>query len=504
MMTQGVLSFQYKEDKILPGLTNFGGIGPYLDLAFKLNLPKSIDKHIHLRTGGQGWTDRQIILSLIFLNILGGNFVEDINHLEHDEGLRRLWESAINHLPTPSQRIKNKKRWRKKRERVFPSPTAIFSYLHLLVDQSKVGGKDGISSASDLVQSTQCFLHLNKVFLKQIQKYSPCEIATIDQDATLVPTYKNNAAYCYKHFQAFQPLNTYWFEQDLLIHTEFRHGNVPAGFEELRVFEEALKQLPAGVKKVYLRTDGAGYQWELMDYCELGKNKRFGRIEFAISAEVSPGFKKAALEMEESKWSPICKTDEYDNSVDTGNEWIKLFYVPYRTFRYPEKPEYHFYAVREKYHEDGSEKLDSELPFPTITSKQTGKRYKLFGVITNRNIPGDELILWHRERCGKSEEVHLIQKSDLAGGHLPSKHFAVNSAWWLIMVIAYNLSSAMKKLILDDDFKKSRLKSIRFNIINNIARVVNHSRKLIIQLSDGIDLIINMRRKVLLLGQAPP
>ena len=34
----------------------------------------------------------------------------------------------------------------------------------------------------------------------------------------------------------------------MVLHTEFRDGNVPAGYEQLRVFEEALEALPEGVK----------------------------------------------------------------------------------------------------------------------------------------------------------------------------------------------------------------------------------------------------------------
>ena len=43
-------------------------------------------------------------------------------------------------------------------------------------------------------------------------------------------------------------------------------------------------------------------------------------------------------------------------------------------------------------------------------------RHKLFAVVTNRTLPGDALIRWQRERCGKSEEARAIMKEDLAGG----------------------------------------------------------------------------------------
>jgi len=51
---------------------------------------------------------------------------------------------------------------------------------------------------------------------------------------------KMDALFSYKGFKAYQPLNTWWFEQGIVLHTEFRDGNVPAGFEQLRVFKDAL------------------------------------------------------------------------------------------------------------------------------------------------------------------------------------------------------------------------------------------------------------------------
>jgi hypothetical protein len=64
-----------------------------------------------------------------------------------------------------------------------------------------------------------------------VQKRSPHKHATLDQDATPVATHKADALFSYKHFRAYQALNTYWAEHDLMLHSKFRDGNVPAGFE---------------------------------------------------------------------------------------------------------------------------------------------------------------------------------------------------------------------------------------------------------------------------------
>lgn len=118
-------------------------------------------------------------------------------------------------------------------------------------------------------------------------------------DATIAATMKENALYSYKGEKAYQPLNTYWYERGLILHTEFRDGNVPAGHEQLRVLREALGYLPLWVRKVRLRSDTAGYQHDFKRYCDREENKRFGKIEFAIGADVTPEFRKAVLEVRE-------------------------------------------------------------------------------------------------------------------------------------------------------------------------------------------------------------
>lgn len=86
-------------------------------------------------------------------------------------------------------------------------------------------------------------------------------------------TTKRDALYSYKGYKACQLLNTWWAEQGLLLHKEFRDRNVPAGYEQLRLLKEALALLLEGAEKVRLRSDMAGYQHDLMQYCAKRKHE---------------------------------------------------------------------------------------------------------------------------------------------------------------------------------------------------------------------------------------
>jgi len=137
--------------------------------------------------------------------------------------------------------------------------------------------------------------------------------------------------------------------------------------------------------------------------------------------------------------------------------------------------------------------LFGSLGFPAITAKKTAKR---------THFKAD----WYWQRCGKSEEAHGVMKNDLAGGKLPSGSFGENAAWWWCMILAFNLNALMKGLVLRGEWKKKRIKAIRYGIINIPARIIRHSRELIIQLSKGhpsFTLLNNARERLMELGCVP-
>lgn len=497
-MAQGLLPFQYEIEKRDGGMTALAGLPSYVELAHALGLGRIISHNVEARQGDQGWTDEQMVMSLVYVNLSGGDCVDDLRILEGDEGLCRLLREVEDWGRTGSERRALRRRWRKDRTRTVPSPTAMREYLERFHDPEQERLRvPHTAFIPGTTKPLEGLVWANADFVAGVQRRAPEKTATLDMDATIVETHKREALYCYKKHKAYQPLNIYWSEQGIVVLSEFRDGNVSANFDLLRPFEQALELLPAGVEKVYLRSDAAGYQGDLLKYCAEGKNKRFGVIEFAVGVDVTAEFKKAVREVAEADWRPLPK-----ESGGRVQEYAEVCFVPRLVGAKKHGPVYRYLAIREPLEQPMLPGMDGQLSFPFQTMDWGGMKYKVTGVVTNRDLPGDEVIGWYRERCGKSEEAHSIMKEDLAGGKLPSGLFGANAAWWQIMILAFNLNVAMKRLVLGGDWVNRRMKAIRFWLINLPGRVLEHGRQLFVRLTGGHpsnEILFEARRRMVCL-----
>jgi len=69
-MSQGVLPFKYEIEKNKTGMTALGGLPVYMDMFHVMRLKQSIEEHLSVRKASQGWTDSQVVTSLIMLNLV--------------------------------------------------------------------------------------------------------------------------------------------------------------------------------------------------------------------------------------------------------------------------------------------------------------------------------------------------------------------------------------------------------------------------------------------------
>ena len=70
-MPQGVLPFQYQGEAMGKGMTGLCGLGVYLDFLYGVGIPRQADQAIGMRRT-QGYTDGQMVVALVLLNLAGG------------------------------------------------------------------------------------------------------------------------------------------------------------------------------------------------------------------------------------------------------------------------------------------------------------------------------------------------------------------------------------------------------------------------------------------------
>ena len=464
--------------------TAHSGLLAYLELWCIIGMPQHIDRELRLH-GKQGWLTRQVIQALLLLNLLGGESISDIDRLEDDSGLCAMARLAEVFGLNRQEKRELQRRFRGGRTRTFPAATQLYAFLeqfHNAEEEKK--RQDGVAFIPAPLPILTVLQTLNKLLLVWLQARHPQSTATLDVDATLAETTIQQAKFCYKGFRSYQPLNVYWSEQQVVVHSEFRDGNVPAGFQLQRVVAESLPHLPSGVKTVYLRSDSAAYDTEVLFWCERAfEHPQYGCIPFTISADITQEFRKAVAKVKE--WRPEYHTVK-GKLEPTGREYAEVVFVPnshavqsdiFEPFRY--------IAIREKLHDQlsllelGDQKA---LPFQRIELARV--LYKLKAIVTNRREEdAAELIRWHYARCGKSEEAHSIMKEDFTGGRFPSQLFGANAAWWAMMILSMNLQMIMKRLVLGKEWLPKRMKAVRFGVITRAGRFLSHARQQVLRVS---------------------
>jgi len=306
MRRDGMLPYEFVEEPGSYEITGHAGLLPYMDLACVLG---EADASVGI-CGQQGWMDRHHVLSLILLNLAGGECVEDIRMLEADAGLCRVFRQAESYGLSQVERRSLDGRFRKGRDRTFPSETRLYEYLnefHNISEESKrIKGKALIPAKNEYLSG---LCKVNTTLLASVQRHAPQTQATLDIDATLAQTKKREALFCYKGYRAYQPITIYWAETSLAVLSEFRDGNVGAGADMLRIVKESIAALPEGVEQVRVRMDSAGYQHDVLRFCATGDEGRRDVIEFSISNDMTAEFRSAAMEVAKDDWQPLYRSE---------------------------------------------------------------------------------------------------------------------------------------------------------------------------------------------------
>jgi hypothetical protein len=411
-----------------------------------LKVPDLIAANLSLKRRQRGFSEGQFVESIVLLQTVGGDCPEDIKLLANDPCLERGLGYAT------------------------PKVSALRSFLEKFHDEelaaqrpAREQQKSFIMPSSQGIQGLQqvqagLIRRTAKLYEEQGQAMA---VATIDQDATIIESHKQAAQAHYEGGRGYQPMVALWAEADLVVADEFRDGNVPARQAPLTCAQLAFAALPATIRARYFRGDSGCHENELLDWLKHADRQKEpgGRIGFAISALMSQELAVEVTNVAEKEWKTFAT--EADG---TQRQWAEVPFVP----------------------NEASEKKDSQ-PLRYVGLRLLKAQGSLFAdgsdrhhhaVITNLDWAGDKLLNWHREKAGTIEHVHDEVKNALAGGHMPSQHFAANAAWFKLALMAYNIASAIKGLCFSPEERTARFKKYRLMVVHLSGRMSRFQCKL--------------------------
>ncbi len=447
---EGLLPFKLIEDESGEALTSYGGLPLVMETCEALGLAGLVKHYVRIKQRNRGYTESKYVESVIALMAAGGDCLEDIERLRSDAGLKLLLGEM-------------------------PSAEAVRFFLYGFHDEKLLESRpeEGAFIAAETEPLAGLWEVNREVVLKASRK-EPLKEATIDQDATVVQSHKEQSQMTYLGERGYQPVINYWAEQDLILSDEFRDGNVAAGMNCLSSFLRAACCLPQSVETIYFRSDSAAYQHKLLDVLREGVELHGKKVPvyFAISADVSEALRGKIISVSEPVWKPLRKLTG-KGLIEGRKEWAEVEFIPSAaSVKRDMKPD-RYLAIRVR-------PWQGEL-------FSDGNSYHYYAVVTNRwEMEGEELVRWQRERCGSVEKVHDVVKNDLAGGVMPCGRFYANAAWWRLNCLCYNVISVMKRKALPKIFWPARMKALRFHLIGVAAKVVSHARVMFLKVTEGL------------------
>jgi len=137
-----------------------------------------------------------------------------------------------------------------------------------------------------------------------------------------------------------------------------------------------------------------------------------------------------------------------------------------------------------------------------------GQQRWLLVVVSNRwELSGEQLLQWHWAKAGTIEHVHDVTKNELGAAVPPCGRFGANAAWYRLSLLAYNILSAMKSLVLPAPLGAARPKRLRFALFTIAGRLISHADKLVLRISQAAERLaglVEARRRLAALAAASP
>ena len=294
------------------------------------------------------------------------------------------------------------------------------------------------------------------------------DLVVLDVDATIVVAHseKENAAATFKRTFGFHPLGVWCDNTSALLTAQLRPGNAGSNTaaDHIDVLTAAVAQVPrAHRKRLLVRVDGAGASHALLKWLTAQDAKRGRSVQYSVGFAVTEHVRAAiAAVPKRGVWSP---------AVNADGEARKKADVAEITGLLPEH-------VRALWPVGMRVIVRRERPHPgaqlSLFEESDGWRYQAFA--TNTTV-GALQFLEARHRAHARVEDWIRHAKDTGLGRLPSREFAINTAWLATVAIAADLVAWLRMLALPERLAGCEPKALRYRLLHVPARITRGGRR---------------------------
>jgi hypothetical protein len=407
MIQQGILPFKIERTDEL--ITPRSGLAMFAEVIRALKIEGKVAQHFPPPGSNRGFEAWAYVEPLLLMIEGGGRHIEDLREIRDDETLRRL--IGLRRMPSLS------------------------TYGDWLVRLGRQGGVEAMRTVNEETAGTI-------TSRLAIQEY------TLDVDATVIESWKEEAKPTYKEVPGYQPILGFLAETGVCLSHEFREGNVAAHSRALAFVKRCVRLCP---KIKYLRSDSAFYQADVINWCQANG------LGYTITADQDVAVKAVLRTVRD--WQPLLD----EEGKPTGREVGTAIHTMGKT----QEP---FRLVVQRW-QDAQRSLFKPLG------------YSYYVIATNRDeLTPTEVVRFHNQR-GQVENFIKELKIGFGMEQMTSGDFRANALWFSIGVLVSILSQAQKLLFLDPEWTSKTIATLRWQLIETAGRLVRHGRRMILYLA---------------------
>ncbi|MDA8067895.1 MAG: transposase [Actinomycetota bacterium] len=213
--------------------------------------------------------------------------------------------------------------------------------------------------------------------------------------------------------------------------------------------------------EILVRADGAGATHELCDYC------REGQLRFSFGFDLSGPVRQAIITAPESAWTRALRP----GGKSLGeHSWVLEITGQIDLSAWPAGCRL---IARRTLPKDGDQQSFAD---------HDGYRLAVF--LTDQTDPDiRQLELTHRGHARVEDRIR--EAKDCGLENLPFRCFAHNQVWLWLVGLAQDLIAWTRQLCLRHDPQRWELKTLRYRLLHQSARISRHARKTVLRLSAG-------------------